>query len=493
MEFLSQYCSSSDNSSDSQSECCEEKMLLTPQQVRSVYLLTYSQADLSIFPDRESFASAVCEAVSKCEGPKVKIMQWICCQESHKKGGKHYHMAVKLNKIKRWLPIRHFLKSKWNVDVHFSNRHVNYYSAWLYTTKEDQNFLQSSGHPDLTNSGPPRTMSASQARAKRLRANIGHSSTDSSLSGEEERLTEKTDEGGCASTSGEAAKSSSKRKRSQRLSSFDVSQIVVAKKIKTRTELLAHANAQKVEGKTDLAEFIINRGKKVVEEVISTAWEMEEASETLLRSRLTRLEILEEALQNPCSEQCNGQWVECAKQLLRWNDVSQDTFTHAVRNLLEQGRGKFRNILIRGPANTGKTFILNPLNVVYKSFSNPATSTFAWVGAEKAEVIFLNDFRWNPQIIPWHDLLLMLEGQPVHLPAPKSYFCKDIEFNADTPIFCTTKRDLVYVKGGVIDETETEMMAVRWYSFQFRRQIPHCDQITVPSCARCFAELILNP
>ena len=113
MELLSQYCSNSASSSDSQSdhECCEEKLHLTPQQVRSVYLLTYSQADLSIFPDRESFASAVCEAVSKCEGPKAKIIQWTCCQESHKKGGKHYHMAIKLNKIKRWLPIRHFLKA----------------------------------------------------------------------------------------------------------------------------------------------------------------------------------------------------------------------------------------------------------------------------------------------------------------------------------------------------------------------------------------------
>ena len=96
---------------------------------------------------------------------------------------------------------------------------------------------------------------------------------------------------------------------------------------------------------------------------------------------------------------------------------------------------------------------------MYRSFSNPATSTFAWVGAGKAEVIFLNDFRWNPQIIQWHDLLLMLEGQPVHLPAPKSYFSKDLEFTRDTPIFCTTKHDLVYVKGGVIDERETEMMA----------------------------------
>ena len=59
---------------------------------------------------------------------------------------------------------------------------------------------------------------------------------------------------------------------------------------------------------------------------------------------------------------------------------------------------------------------------MYRSFVNPATSNFAWVGAEEAELLFLNDFCWSPQIVPWHDLLLLLEGQPVHVPAPKTHF-----------------------------------------------------------------------
>lgn len=485
MELLSQYVSSS--SVTSQSESSDDE--LAAAKVRSVYLVTYSQADLSIFPDRKSFADAVCEAVAKCEGPKCKIVQWSCCQESHKKAGKHYHMAIKLNRIKRWLPIRQYLKNKWNIYVHFSNRHVNYYTAWLYTTKEDENCIQSPDHPDLANSGPPRTMSASQARVKRRPSVTEDSPTDSTSGGEGEDGEEKEKEGGHGRVS-----TSVKRRRSQRLSCFDVSNIIVEKKIKNRTELLALASAQKAEGKTDLAEFVVNRGNRVVEEVIATAWEMENASEVLKRSKLTRLEILENCLiEDSCTPECNGQWLQCATQLLNWNNVSRRAFSEAVKNLLEKGRGKFRNILLKGPANTGKTFLLNPLSLVYKIFSNPASSTFAWVGAERAEVIFLNDFRWNQQIIPWHDLLLMLEGQPVHLPAPKSHFAKDLEFNKDTPIFCTTKHDFVYVRGGVIDERETEMMAIRWHPFQFQRRIQETEQLNIPSCARCFAEFILNP
>ena len=300
-------------------------------------------------------------------------------------------------------------------------------------------------------------MSASQARKQRSApaAKRDHSDESSSAASGEEREGRENE-----IEEGRRASKAVKQKRSRRLSSFEVSKIIIDKGIRNRTELLALAKVQKAEGKTDLAEFVFNRGNRLVEEVIATSWEMENVSDVIERSKLTRLELLEKSLEDPCVDQCNGRWLQCANQILRWNDVSREPFSQAVKHLLEKGRGKFPKILIKGPANTGKTFLINPLNFVYRSFSNPATSTFAWVGAEKAEVIFLNDFRWNPQIIQWHDLLLMLEGQPVHL-APQSYFSKDIEFTRDTPIFCTTKHDLVYVKGGVIDERETEMMADR--------------------------------
>lgn len=71
--------------------------------------------------------------------------------------------------------------------------------------------------------------------------------------------------------------------------------------------------------------------------------------------------------------------------------------------------------MIVGPANCGKTFILKPLTVMFKTFCNPASGSFACVGVQDAECIFLNDFRWSPTVIPWHDFLLMLEGHIVHL------------------------------------------------------------------------------
>ena len=158
----------------------------------------------------------------------------------------------------------------------------------------------------------------------------------------------------------------------------------------------------------------------------------------------------------------------------------------SVTNLLDKGRGKFHNIPLVGPANSAKTFPLQPLTVIFETFSNPTTATFAWVGAEHSEVIFLNDFHWSPQMKPWHDLLLMLAGQPVQLPAPKSHFCKDILFHKDTPIFGTSKHELVFVRGGVVDEKETEMMQVRWRIFHLSHQIRQQNRRAVPPCGKCF-------
>ena len=113
------------------------------------------------------------------------------------------------------------------------------------------------------------------------------------------------------------------------------------------------------------------------------------------------------------------------------------------------------------------TPFLSPLKVIYKAFCNLATGSFAWIGAEDAEIIYLNDFRWHPKIIAWADLLLALEGDTVHLSAPKNLSSHDVELQRDTPFFATSDAPIVLVKGGSIDHTNTQIMNVRWRFFHF--------------------------
>lgn len=85
----------------------------------------------------------------------------------------------------------------------------------------------------------------------------------------------------------------------------------------------------------------------------------------------------------------------------------------------------------------------------------------------------------------------MLEGHDVHLPAPKTNFAKDISPTSDTPTFFHGIHRLTYTKNRIVDERECDiMMDVMWDIFDFTYQIPGEQQLQLPSCARCFAELI---
>ena len=161
------------------------------------------------------------------------------------------------------------------------------------------------------------------------------------------------------------------------------------------------AKDQKDQGKKDIAEFIVNRGSKVVADILNTAWEMEHAKEKKARRAKSRMQLLNEVREGSCVGGCEELWVQLAKEVLHNNGtIILQSFQQAIIDFLTKGRGKYRNIMIIGPANCGKTFILNPITKIFSTFSNPASSTFACVDAEKAECLFLNDFRLSQAIIP---------------------------------------------------------------------------------------------
>ena len=366
-------------------------------------------------------------------------------------------MALKLSKRSRWLSVRNYLDEHYGIQAYFSAHHNTYYSVYRYTVEGDPEYLLSDDHPDLADKGPLRTEVIAHRKAKAGSGNAG----------------------------------GRQKPRKRGLSIYEVSELIQAHKIKSSVQLMAMAASQNREGKSDLALFICNRETKVVDECLAITKELSSA-EKLVRMEKSRVEILQEVRGLQCTPGCNGQYHTAAIAALERNEIPVTSFVKAIYDALELGRGKYRNIYIHGPANSRKTFILSPLKVIYKIFSNPATGTFTWVGAEEAEVIFLNDFHWKLSIIAWADLLQLLEGDSMHLPAPKNFCKRDIEMTRDTPVFATADAPLTLVKGTSIDRANTEMRNVRWHFFNFWRQIPQCEQLQLVPCGRCFAELILG-
>ena len=87
---------------------------------------------------------------------------------------------------------------------------------------------------------------------------------------------------------------------------------------------------------------------------------------------------------------------------------------------------------------------------------------------------------------------MLLEGQRVHLSEAKTHYAKDIKVNLYTPMFATGKGSIVFSRSGIVDERETDMMAVRWKIFTLHAQIAPSEQKDLLPCGRCFAELVLE-
>ena len=78
-------------------------------------------------------------------------------------------MAVNLTKLRRWKSVKGQLKSKHNINVHFSDKSLGYMAAYRYICKSDKEALHTENHPDLRDIDSPRTKACMEAnKAKKV-------------------------------------------------------------------------------------------------------------------------------------------------------------------------------------------------------------------------------------------------------------------------------------------------------------------------------------
>ena len=93
-------------------------------------------------------------------------------------------------------------------------------------------------------------------------------------------------------------------------------------------------------------------------------------------------------------------------------------------------------------------------------------------------------------MIPWNKFLNLLDGQSVHLAAPKTRYARDILITDDVPMFATSITPIMFARKGTIVEEENAMMEARWQKFQLSVKISLSEQETVKSCTRSFCDLV---
>ena len=171
-----------------------------------------------------------------------------------------------------------------------------------------------------------------------------------------------------------------------------------------------------------LYEYLMALRKLAHEELVVDASHFENANQMIKDKSVDRIGKIQQHSTSQCI--CEGMWLSSAKEVLAQNNIEYENFASAIKNALILDRRTETNILFYGPADCGKTFLLKPVcKILPNVFLNPASSTFGWMGVENSNLIFLNELRWKPPgsnhcNIEWQDLLNMLEGLLVTLPAP---------------------------------------------------------------------------
>ena len=446
---------------------------------KRVYIITYSQAQRSIFAKREHFGKA---CVAAFGGNMVKYFS--VSEEPHQDGGFHYHVAILLTKSARWKTARKYLKETYNVDVHFSSSPAGqefYDGAYCYITKFDKNFY----HGYVTEAHPKRD----ELLAGSKRRSILKNATATSTSNARQRKSEKA-------ASKEVA---TKKKKIDRL---DVIDFILEHEIKDDDTFLMLVEKRRVElGDREMALMSAKLGEKGRGDIMRDAWKMRNApGEVMLKSK-SRLDIIREVIsKGECECDTRGKWLALAMDVCDKNNMDWKMVSNAFYELLEKGRGKHRNILITGERNCAKTFLLEPLGKVFvNTFHSPAGGNFGWVGADTKQIIYLNDFRWKPNgCIAFDELLRLLEGHNCTLAAPMNSCTKHVEITAknDVPIFCTSKTPIRFYNHEENEpqtrdhDMENRMMETRWKHIELKHVFEEKDKVECEPCAFCFCHFI---
>ena len=418
----------------------ESDVFQTPCEERDscrTYLLTYSQACLVKVPDCESFTNIVLGAFN--EGSSTsQVVQWATCQEDHDRGGVHYHMILKLNRPRRWKPLFENIRMSHRICVNFSSSNSGYLAGYRYVIKNKNldSVLHSRGHPDLSAVRSPKSKKGFQkfsqnAQKRRASANATVLPYPTTPNDPESMSTPNPQ---------------SVPEKRPRLTNSDVARFIVENDLHTEDDLLSEAKKRDREGLSDIHNFILNRNPKALSDLIAMTWKLHHAPEVAQRKTMDRMQVVLSYLDKPSVAGCNGAWIEAAREVLVNNDINLYVFADAIRKCLRDGRNKFNNILLVGTTNCAKSFLINPLEDMFKCFTSPTPGRYAWVGHDECELALIQDLRWSDELIKWNDFLLLLEGQTVHLARPKNLFSTDLTIHKSNklPFFATTKEPMEY-------------------------------------------------
>lgn len=262
--------------------------------------------------------------------------------------------------------------------------------------------------------------------------------------------------------------------------------------LRNERDLWALAGDLEQKGDGALTSFMMENDVGVALERVAKAMDAKEATR---RSKMTRLEILQEyRATKTCTCSQPGSCYKLMKEVLGKNGVDGE-FQKLVVATLSTGREKATNLCIVGGTNMAKSFVLKPLFIIYKTYTRPDGGSYQLENLLGKEVVFLNDFEYDESAqkwMPWQYFKNFLEGEKVAVARPKNRG-GNVDFESDAPVFMTAPQEVALYRGKLRDEYETSQMNSRVKYIPFR--FTFSKQAGVPEvkpCGHCGARVYLE-
>ncbi len=224
--------------------------------------------------------------------------------------------------------------------------------------------------------------------------------------------------------------------------------------------------------------------------IIDQAWAIADAASVVAEEKLSRMDKVRRAAYAVGGCVCGGRYEGAADEVLALQGITPQSYCSAVVAALERGRRKETNIYVWGGLpNCGKTFLVQPLALIFKEtcFENPEAGAFPFTDLPGSDIVIWQDWRYTPGILKWERMLQWWEGKiAIRLAMPKNKNAHDFRYTEDAPVFMTSKA-LPHHS----DASETSMALARIRPFHFHTPMQRID-LSIVECGKCFANYLLK-
>lgn len=255
--------------------------------------------------------------------------------------------------------------------------------------------------------------------------------------------------------------------------------------LRTEDDLMRYATTGAGKDNRALLKFVLSR--KDLGELMERVRRVAGAEATAARRQMTRVQILAAAAEGTCTCETPGRWAAAAEDVVQRNGYAEREIQRAIFHSLNLGRAKQRNLVLVGDTNRAKSFVMDPVELVFKCFTPPDTGSHQLADIAGSEVLYLNDFEWDASLMPWGTAKNLFEGKHVKIAVPKvEKGAKNYMFTEDSPILGTAPGPIEHPK----KPRETCQMDSR---VRYMPLTHFFDPATCPEirpCKKCWAQWV---